>query len=97
MTWSELRNRISLSGTKDSHFDFAYTCAYRGYGPTATARAVGHDLYGARVLGERDFRRHLAARGAPELLLMNNFIPDRAGVVSLRRERIGADGDHYMK
>jgi hypothetical protein len=47
---------------------------------------VGHDLYGARVLGERDFRRHLAARGAPELLMMNNFIPDRAGVVSLCRE-----------
>ncbi len=79
------RNFPDRSSTQ-GHLNFAYTCAYRGYGPTATARAVGRDLYGARVLGEGDFRRHLAARGAPELLMMNNFIPDRAGVVSLCRE-----------
>lgn len=66
---------------------FAYTSPYSGFWIEKFYRGVSHDLFGAKVIRESDFRGKLLENGClPEIMLMGNFIVERAGIVSLCRE-----------
>lgn len=66
---------------------FAYTSPYGGFWIEKFYREVGKEIFGGKVVRERDFREKLqASRHLPELLLMGNFIVERAAIISLCRE-----------
>jgi len=77
---------ISFTGV-GSRLAFAYSYPYSSFGLTNVMLANGWDLYGAKIHRERHFRACLETYGPPDLMLMSNFILNRAGVVALCRER----------
>jgi hypothetical protein len=67
--------------------EFAHTSPYTGCKLVRHHYSViGADLYGRKVLDEADFRNLLNANPKkPELMIMDNFIVERAGVLALCR------------
>lgn len=73
--------------TRMGAHSFAYTSPYGGFWVEKFYRGAGHDLFGEKVVRECDFRDKLHASGrSPEIMLMGNFIVERAGIISLCRE-----------
>lgn len=65
---------------------FAYTSPYGGVWMEHFYSKQAEDLFGGKVVKESDFRKKLAAGVLPELMIMGNFVVERAGIVALCRE-----------
>jgi hypothetical protein len=65
---------------------YAWTSPYEGFWLEHYYSKYAANLYGGKIVRERDLRRRLVDSGTPKVMLMGNFILDRAGIVSLCRE-----------
>jgi hypothetical protein len=66
---------------------FAFTSPYGGSWLEKCYRIYSRDLYGGKVVRERDFLEKVRAAGKlPEIVLMGNFIAERAALLSRCRE-----------
>ncbi len=65
---------------------FAISSPYPSFWLADVFCQFGHELFGRKVVREGDFRELLRVHGKPNLMMMGNFILDRAGIVTLCRE-----------
>lgn len=66
---------------------YAWSSPYPGFWVEHFYSKHFKNLYGRKVVRERDLRRNLASyRLRPEIMLMGNFVHDRVGIVSLCRD-----------
>ncbi len=84
----DLLHRATVPGS------FAYTSPYQSCWLVDYYRMIGSDLYRKKVVRESDFVHLLdEVDGLPELMIMGNFVADRAGILS-RCRRLGIDTVH---
>jgi len=83
---------------------YAWTSPYQDCWPQHCYGRHFWDLYGQKIVTEKDFRKRLSTeRERPEIMFMGNFVMDRASIASLCRENginlvWGEDGffPHYQ-